>query len=518
MRPNLRLLAILAAFVALFTALVILYATRGGGDTRGEPSFDPTAWFTPQWEELLGGDASMVQAPVLDAVALAQATDLAPRDVPAVSALMSDLALAAASGSGREQFGAYFARNHRRIGQATIPGGEFCRDVSVLAVSSFTLPIAPTGSFVKSLVAWTGNCPYPPPSLFGGNAAPLYVNFLYAARTEVLPYEVPQLPYGDWAPLHPVEIPGTRMFAGASTSLPDAWEVRDLAACTLPGVAARLEVATAFEALCQEANGLPLLAVEGLRSPEDQRERFLRAVESYGSERAARARVAYSDGELCESMHCAGEAIDIAPEEGVLRWLQAEVACLGPSGVSPAPCGPGSRPVTRLERYGFVAPHANQPYHLEFAIGTLDADADLYGDCTPGGVPLPERIVAVFTCRIMESGLGYETPATVIDEALAVAQCTSNLDPGFVIHGGKYTEQPHPLTGDVDSRTGIFGLSADVAARWIPSPYTASMATANIDAAARIYLDERSWGRWGWAPFACAAADDGFITDSVLVG
>lgn len=118
----------------------------------------------------------------------------------------------------------------------------------------------------------------------------------------------------------------------------------------------------------------------------------------------------------------------------------------------------------------------------------------------------------------MESGLGYETPASVVDEALAVAQCTSNLDPGFVAHGGKYLEQPHPLTGDVDTRTGIFGLSAAVAARWIPSPYTGSMATANIDAAARIYLDERSWGRWGWAPFACAAADDGFITDSVLIG
>lgn len=514
MRPNPRLLAVVLAVVVL----AAVFATRSDKDVMGEPSFDPTAWFTPQWEEILGGDAPTEQAPTLDAVALARATDLPAREVPAVSALMSDLALAAATGSSREPFGMYFARNHRRVGQATIPGGEFCRDVSILAVSSFTLPLAPAGSFVKSLVAWTGTCPYPPPSLFGDNVAPLYVNFLYAARTEVLPYEVPQLPYGGWAPLHPVEIPGTRMFAGTATSLPDVWEVRDLTTCTLPGVAARIEVAAAFEALCQEANGLPLLAVEGLRSPEEQLERFKRAVESYGSERAARARVAYSDGELCESMHCAGEAIDVAPEEGVLRWLQAEVACLGPSGVSAAPCGTGSRPVSRLERYGFVAPHASQPYHLEFALGTLDADADLYGDCTPGGVPLRERIIAVFTCRIMESGLGYETPASVVDEALAVAQCTSNLDPGFVAHGGKYLEQPHPLTGDVDTRTGIFGLSAAVAARWIPSPYTGSMATANIDAAARIYLDERSWGRWGWAPFACAAADDGFITDSVLIG
>jgi len=514
MRPNPRLLALVAAVVAL----AVVYTVRGGNGTLGEPSFEPTTWFAPQWEEILGGDAPTAQATSLDATALARATDLSARDVPAVSALMADLAFAAASGSGREPFDAYFARNHRRIGQATIPGGEFCRDVSVLAVSSFTLPIAPTGSFVKSLVAWTGNCPYPPPSLFGEGVAPVYVNFLYAARTEVLPYEVPQLPYGGWAPLHPVEIPGTRMFAGTATSLPDAWEVRDLAACALPGVAARIEIATAFEALCQEANGLPLLAVEGLRSPEEQLERFERAVASYGSERAARARVAYSDGGICESMHCAGEAIDVAPEEGVLRWLQAEVACLGPSGLSSSPCGAGARPVTRLERYGFVAPHASQPYHLEFAIGTLDADADLYGDCTPGGVPLRERIVAVFTCRIMESGLGYETPASVIGEAIAVAQCTSNLDPGFVVHGGKYVDRPHPTTGGLDTRTGIFGLSAEVAARWIPSPYTAAMATANIDAAARIYLDERSWGRWGWAPFACASADDGFITDSVLVG
>lgn len=514
MKPSVRLLAV----VLLVIVLAAVLATRGGGRTADEVSLDPTTWFAPQWSELLGGDAPTKQAQTFDTAALAQATDLPPRHVPAVSTLMGDLAFAAASGSDRILFGAYFARNHGRIGQPTIPGGEFCRDVSVLAVSSFTLPLSPSGSFVKSLVAWTGTCPYPPSSLFGGGSTPLYVNFLYAARVDAIPYEVQQLPYGGWVPLHPTELPNTRMSPGIVSTPSDEWEVRNLATCSRPNVAVRIEVAVAFEALCQETNGLPLLAINGLRTPEEQSELFKRAVSSYGSERAARARVAYSDGAVCESMHCAGEAIDVAPDEGVLKWLQAEVACLTPSGVSAAPCGPGVRSVSRLERYGFITPHANQPYHIEFALGTLDADADLYGDCTPGGVPLRERIVAVFTCRIMEAGLGYSTPSNVIDAALAVAQCTSNFDPGFVAHGGKYVERAHPRTGNVDTRAGIFGLSADVATRWIAPPYAVSTATANIDAAARIYIDERSWGRWGWGQFACATADDGFITDSVLVG
>jgi len=118
----------------------------------------------------------------------------------------------------------------------------------------------------------------------------------------------------------------------------------------------------------------------------------------------------------------------------------------------------------------------------------------------------------------MESGFGGSTPGTVLSEALAVAECTSGLDPGFLVHGGRFAKDPSPLTGFPDTRSGVFGLSEEVARRWIPAPFSAFTTTANIDAAARIYVEERSWGRWGWGPFACAAADDGFITKSVLLG
>jgi len=170
-----------------------------------------------------------------------------------------------------------------------------------------------------------------------------------------------------------------------------------------------------------------------------------------------------------------------------------------------------------LERFGFVAPQPDHPYHIEFALGTLDDDAEIYGDCTPGGIPVRERVVAVFLCRIMESGFGGSTSGTVLSEALAVAECTSGLDPGFLAHGGRFANVPSPRTGFPDTRSGVFGLSEEVARRWIPAPFSAFTATANIDAAARIYIEERSWGRWGWGPFACAAADDGFITKSVLL-
>ena len=507
-----------ALLVGCFLVLVAGYMLFPKDRPSEIYTLDPTMWFAPQWTDLLGGDALTPQEALLDLDALRQATDLDSTDIPGVSKLMFDLTMSAASGADQGRFGDYFARNHPQLSAPQAGLGSFCTDVSVEAVSTFTLPVSPIGSFVKSLVVWSGSCPNPPPSLNGPVGKPLFVSFLYAARSEMLPYDTANLAssFGGWVPVRPVEVPGARFDAASAASLPSPWETTTLTECSLSDVQVRLEVAAAFAQLCSAAEGVPLVAVEGLRTPEEQQTRFDDARDSYGSEQAARSRVAFSDGFLCESLHCAGEAIDLAPNESVLEWLQATTACLSGSSVSEPPCAETSRPVSRLERYGFVAPHPKQPFHIEYALGTFDADAEIYGDCTPGGVQVPERIVYIFKCRIMESGFGPTTPQSVLDEALEIARCTSGFDPGFSSFGGRYRNSPNPATGSTDDRIGIFGLSKSVSARWIPTPYQASSATANIDAAARIYVEERTWGRRGWGPFACAAADDGIVSASVL--
>ena len=509
-----------ALLVGCFLVLAAGFIMLPKGRSSESYTLDPTMWFAPQWTDLLGGDALTPQEAIVDLDALRRATDLGSRDIPGVSKLMFELAMSSASGIGQERFGGYFARNHPQLTTPQAGLGSFCANVDVGAVSTFILPVPPSGSFVKSLVVWSGSCPNPPPSLNGTVGRPLFVSFLYAARAEVLPYDVSEIAalFGGWVPVRPVEIPGARLVASSMPAAPSSWEITSLTECSLPGVQVRLEVAAAFARLCSAAEGIPLVAVEGLRTPEEQRARFDEALDSYGSEQAARSRVAFSDGFLCESLHCAGEAIDLAPNETVLDWLQATTACLSGSSVFEPPCAETSRPVSRLERYGFISPHPKQPFHIEYALGTFDADAEIYGDCTPGGVQVPERVVYIFKCRIMEAGFGPTTPQSVIDEALEIAKCTSGFDPGFSSFGGRYRNSPNPATGSTDDRTGVFGLSQDVSARWIPAPYQASSATANIDAAARIYVEERTWGRRGWGPFACAAADDGIVSVSVLPG
>lgn len=510
---------LLALGLVVLILLGAIYQLRTNvSTTREEPGFDPTTWFAPQWEDLLGGD-SLTPNPQLDLAAIAATTDLPGSVLQPATRLFYDLTTASASGLGRDEFGTYFARNHPVIRPTST--SSFCTEVSVEAVSAFYLPVAPRNSLIKALVLWRGNCPYPPPSITPAGSEPLYLNFLYAAQDEVLSNRSPErllTRYNKWVPARPAELPGSNSWQKFSASTPAPFELNTIPKCAVSGIVARIEVAVAYMALCAEAEaaGMPLMAVEGYRTPADQKALYDAARKRYGSDRAARARVAYSDGYLCESMHCAAEAIDLAPNADVAKWLSAPVACLADGVLVSPPCAPATTPVTRLERYGFTAPHPQHGYHLEYVLGTLSADADLYGDCTPGGQPVAARIDLIFRCRLLEGGLGAELASIVAKEATLVATCTSGLDPGFTSYGGAYASTPNPLTGSLDDRVGIFGLSAAVVSRWVPPNESPLSASSNIDAAARIFVDERSWGGWGWNLFACAAADDGLVQASVL--
>lgn len=481
---------------------------------------DPVSWMAPAWIDALGGDALNGQETGPDTEAFAELTDLPPEQSPSVTALALDVAVADASGVGREMFDTYFARNHTPVSS----GGplRFCENIAVLATSSFVLPVRPEGSAVKSLVMWSGTCPYPPTSLTPAGLAPVYLSALYMMTAETYPYETSEelvRRYKGWVPVRPLEIPGSAASVALESPPPANWELSRLSTCSAPNIALRSEVAAAFSLLCAEAQAaqLPLYAVDGLRSAADQADRFKSAVSEYGSERAARGRVAYSDGSYCASLHCSGEAVDVAPSTAVVEWMMETSGCLDGIGFSPPPCPTGSRPISRLARYGFSAPNPTYPYHLEYILGTLSADADLYGDCTPGPVGAPDQVRLVFLCRLLESGTKRSDLERVQAEASAIAECSSGWDPGFVVFAGKFISTPNPATGAVDDRTGIFALSSEFARRWVlDGEGSRSTAVLNIDAAARFYVEERSWGRWGWDAFACATADDGVITSPVV--
>jgi hypothetical protein len=508
----------------LLLAAVLSMSACAGTSAPLEPaSFDPEAWFSPQWEILLGGDPSSPDEAEFDVESFSAATDVPVGSRSNVEQLISDVALAEATGTGRWLFGDYFPVNHPPASPApSPPSGEplrYCRDVSVVAVSTFVMPVHPVGSFVKALVLWRGDCPFPPPSVSPSEQLHLTAVYAADANRAAVPRGSVGDTYGGWVPTRPVEIPGARNSGGYR--LPAPWELTELDSCSTPGVVVRIEVELAYSELCAAASaaGLGMLANEGLRAPQEQFEMFTDALERHGSEAKARLHIAYSDGFICESTHCGAEAIDLQPDRGLLAWVEETVGCLEPAGVYVAPpCGPSARPISRLESFGFVNPIPSAPYHLEYALGTLDADADLYGDCTPGPVDIAARVDAIFKCRLLESGLGADLASSTASQALRLAECTSRLDPTWRSFDGRFTDTEHPLTGERDDRAGLFGVSVSVAERWTHGgQQMRTTANSNIDTTARLFVEERRWGRWGWDLLACATGEDGTTAPAIGV-
>jgi hypothetical protein len=499
---------ILAIALLAVVALGVGLNTMGNDSGSAEPAgFDPVTWLPDVWQVALGGDPSGPDAaggPVLTWDAR-----LTPDDVAALDQMAREVALAELTGAHPSELGTYFARNHPVIGPLGPPPSgaatRHCTEAEIRTVAGAPLPVA---GVVKLAVVWQARCPFLVPSA-GPGERPEAISFLYALPASTMDPLASR--WGGWVPVHPLAVPGAASAARGMARVPSEWELETLEGCVDDGVLVRGELVYAWAALCAEATaaGVSLVATEGWRSPGDQQRLWERAVSRWGAEEARR-RIAFSDGERCLSRHCAGEAIDIKSDPATLAWLRAPVGCLI-DGVFHATSGTCTgQVVERVARYGFAFTIASSPGHLDYLAGTTDIDADWYGDCTPGPVAVVDLVRLVFTCRAIEAGLSLDTAATVAANAVAVAQCTSAFNPASIAHGGRFVNNVNPATGTIDDRAGVFGLSEAVAANHVVGGSAArGEAWANVDGAARLWVHERSWGRWGFDPFGCAAGDDG---------
>jgi hypothetical protein len=132
---------------------------------------------------------------------------------------------------------------------------------------------------------------------------------------------------------------------------------------------------------------------------------------------------------------------------------------------------------------------------------------------------IPKLVAEVFRCRLREAGFPEPEIARIAAEAVTVAQCESLWNPNAIVFDGRYLHARHPATGMFYSAAGVFQFIRRVADLWVEGGYANVLnPTANIDAAARLYIHNRVRGYGGWDDWACAAANDGFRATSVLPG
>lgn len=132
---------------------------------------------------------------------------------------------------------------------------------------------------------------------------------------------------------------------------------------------------------------------------------------------------------------------------------------------------------------------------------------------------VPRVVADIFRCRLAEAGVADGTARRIAAEAVVVSHCESKWDPNAVVFDGRYLDAPHPRTGNRYSAAGIFQFIRATADTWIDGGYAqVKNPRRNIDAAARLFIENRARGLGGWGDWACAAANDGFKVGSVLPG
>lgn len=131
---------------------------------------------------------------------------------------------------------------------------------------------------------------------------------------------------------------------------------------------------------------------------------------------------------------------------------------------------------------------------------------------------VPELVAAIFRCHLDAAGWSEAAVEHAVAEAVVVSHCESLWDPKAVVFDGRYRDVPHP-NGNRYSAAGVFQFIRKTADKWIDGGYArVTDPRRNIDAAARLFLDNRERGFGGWDDWACAAANDGFKRGSVLPG
>lgn len=478
-------------------AAAVVAVTLSWGRTSGpqlpplppveEPPVAPALWSPPEWDRLLGGDSAVVDESTwaaLDSFSTLDDPDDAEADAAAV--LTAKL-----TGDGTGAYPQIFDDDPFAAEDPDAALVGVCTQVDVVAVSSVVMPIEDEAGprWAKFAVAWTGTC--------AGPAAPepgeVRVAYTYAQRTG-----------SGWRPVRETAVPGSgwRWLAAA-----DGAELATMACANPAGQRAAVEVAAAFDVMCEDAaaDGVTLEVRSGWRDATAQQRLWDTAVDQVGVDAARRWVVAPGAGG-CTSRHCDGAAIDVVDDLEVLAWLEAPAACRGSSGALTDPaggtCPRGSTPVPRHLHYGFVRPYAHIGTHLEWG---LPLESRRPGGC--GAAPdhgVPATIAAAWRCQLARAGVDAETIRAAAAGAVTQARCASGWNPGAVAAGGRYVDAPDPRTGKVDTRAGVHMLTREQADAHVDGGYRHVADTAASAAgAARMWLAGRAGDPW--AGFECAA-------------
>lgn len=483
---------LLGGVLSVVLAAVLLTACsspRPEGSSALPPSQYQSGWWTGQ----LGGDQPVGAAQIGVLNDLAH-SDLSPGNAKLLAELGRVAGLAEFQGSGRESFAGYFSTSAPAL----------CTGVSVTSSSPVVLPVNTPGginttNWAKILVTYTGRC----------QGSALRANDVQAAYF----YAVLN---GGWELVHEYQVPGSSNVdpVGVDAS-PASWQMQHFSNCGSPGnreFQDLIVVVAAFEVMCRDAQaqGVHLVVASAYRTRAEQAALFSRAVSVYGSEAKARQYVAFADGAVCTSRHCAGAALDLSSDHGGLAWAHAVVGCLAGHTISlgTKSCPRGATPIQRLERYGFAAPAVQIPEYLEFVLATSSAPQN----CSPPpATSVATKVASIWRCRLQLAGVSPAETRRVVAAAEVVSLCESGWNPAARAYGGTWSTTPNPVDGKTYTNQGVFMISAHQAARFAPPGASMLEPVANINAAANLWLATRSF-----AAFGCATGHGSFDHGPVL--
>lgn len=506
--------AVIVAVLALTGSLNLTDPAR----VRAQVPTGPAPWdYTlPAWDLALGGDEGLTSANY-EELAAGIDEDLAGEGVT-LRGLATQVVLADLTAAGQAPLRTLtppgLAPYWPEVGSVA-PTAQ-CTDVTILALAPAALPVSGSDAralglfsrYAKTLVAYEGTC----------------AGMTYTVTDPGVEYVYAGLGETGWVPLRYWQVPadaGLDTFPGATE--PYDWELAELtgpcAGTTL--IRARISVADAFEMMCAEAsaNGVQLVASSGYRSRAEQALLFEDAVVAYGSEAAARQRVAYADDLVCTSRHCSGLALNVTEDPAALAWLTTVVGCVSSQGTvtAAATCPSDQTPVPNAARWGFAAPLAVSPGYLEFTlpIGADGTSSLGTPNCAPAGIAVANQVASIFRCRLAREGIVGADQEQVVAEALTISRCESGWNATAAAFGGRFAATTHPVTGRTYTHRGVFMLTqAQAQAGWVDGGLDAvNDPAANINAAASLWL-----ATGGWEQFGCAtgADPDGFEMGPVL--
>ncbi len=465
-------------------ATVVLASGAAYLTTTSEPEPLLPLWqvSSPTWSATLGGEDAITQADLkkLDAYSFG----LTEPSVDSVKTLAALTALSkltdAPTGLGE----------YDRPSQPVVtPRTPACKDTTLLAASPVGVRYDDV-LWAKTMVAYSADC----------------VDGSFTRETPGVTYEYAAFVGDQWVPAHSWETPGSVSKISDLSTDPGALTPLNCQDRNYD-FTARPKVSAAFASLCAEAaqQEQVVIPIGGFRTPAEQADLYSEAEQAYGAE--AGNFVSYSDGDICRSAFCQGWAVAVDPE--AFQWLAKDSGCIDDAGEfsSGSECT-GTR-VSNAERFGFATPNQDQPAVLSYvAPAGLGPEFRTEADCTPYGMPEAAVIAAVFRCRLAQEAIPLPEREKVVKTALAVAECSSGLNPQSTVFGGQYVDVAKPGTDRKFPMGGLFGLSAAPPA-WQSGDLGDPVASATY--AAKLWMASRSF-----ADFFCATgADAALTTDGV---